>query len=78
MASTRERRILVDVIGRFDAIDRAAGEVDDRLRAAELTRPLAERSRVPRDVPPWAAAARRTAREDYDGAAARGKMRGER
>ncbi len=42
------------MIGRLDAVDCAADEIDEACRAVELPLPVTERPRIQGDVTPWA------------------------
>ena len=57
---------LVAMIGRLDAIDRAAGEIHDRMRAIEMARPVPDRARIPGSVLPPRAGWRQRASRDRD------------
>jgi hypothetical protein len=55
------------MIGCLDAIDRAAGQIHDRVGAVEVPRPLTHRARIPGDMlPPRARWGLRTSRDRDD------------
>src|SRR3954470_18897518 len=66
------------VVGGFDAIDAATGEVDQACGAVQLPMPILQRSAIPIHIPPRAAAPWWMPCEDDDRRAARCQVMGKR